>query len=73
MPRFGELPMGEGEEYPVYPPKLKEPYRSWRFEVGALLYASLGIPYEDRSASSSRSIATWGRRNGPISVATSRR
>jgi nitroreductase len=50
IPRFGELPKGEGEEYPVYPSKLKEPYRSWRFEVGALLYASLGIPYEDRPA-----------------------
>jgi nitroreductase len=49
-PRFGELPKGEGEEYPVYPPKLKEPYRSWRFEVGAMLYASTGIPYEDRPA-----------------------
>ena len=37
-------------EYPIYPTKLKEPYRTSRFEVGEQLYASLGIPREDKNA-----------------------
>ena len=37
-------------EYPIYPEKLKEPYRTSRFEVGEQLYSSLGIPREDKNA-----------------------
>lgn len=39
---------GETPEYNVYPPKLKEPYRSRRFKCGEDLYASIGIPREDK-------------------------
>ncbi len=49
-PRAGELPRGEGTEYRIYPPELKEPYRTRRFAVGELLYRSLGIAREDRPA-----------------------
>lgn len=42
-------PDGEGPEYQVYPPKLKEPYRTARFEVGEEMYGLLGIPREDRN------------------------
>jgi nitroreductase len=50
-PRFAnELPRGEGAEYQVYPPNLKEPYYTRRLRVGEQLYASLGIPREDRPA-----------------------
>ena len=50
-PRFAtELPYGEGAEYQVYPPDLKEPYYTRRARVGSQLYASLGIPREDRAA-----------------------
>jgi len=50
-PRFAkELPRGEGAEYQVYPPNLKEPYYTRRFRVGEQLYASIGIPREDRPA-----------------------
>jgi nitroreductase len=48
-PRHGELPDGEGAEYPVYPSPLNEPYRARRFDVGAALYRSLGIAREDRA------------------------
>ena len=41
-------PTGEGTEYPVYPPALPEPWRSRRHRVGEQLYASIGIPREDR-------------------------
>jgi len=43
-------PRGEGTEYPVYPPKLDEPWRDRRHRVGEQLYASIGIPREDRPA-----------------------
>ena len=50
-PRFAkELPRGEGAEYQVYPPDLKEPYHSRRSRVGEQLYASIGVPREDRPA-----------------------
>ena len=48
-PRFAkELPRGEGAEYQVYPSDLKEPYYTRRARVGEQLYASIGIPREDR-------------------------
>jgi nitroreductase len=50
-PRFAkELPRGEGAEYQVYPPDLKEPYYTRRSRVGEQLYASIGIPREDKAA-----------------------
>ena len=42
-------PLGEGTEYPVYPPNLHEPYRSRRFQCGEDLYATIGIAREDRA------------------------
>lgn len=41
-------PQGEGTEYHVYPPNLKEPYRSRRFKCGEDLYATISVPREDR-------------------------
>ena len=38
----------EAREYHVYPENLWEPFRTRRFEAGADLYASIGIPREDR-------------------------
>ncbi|MEM9533300.1 MAG: nitroreductase [Pseudomonadota bacterium] len=43
-------PKGEPPEFPIYPEKLKEPYRTRRFECGEDLYAAIGIPREDRPA-----------------------
>ena len=36
--------------YEIYPPKLKEPYRTSRFELGEQMYELLGIPREDKNA-----------------------
>jgi nitroreductase len=47
--QLGDLPQGEGTEYPIYPPKLKEPYRSRRFKCGEDLYATICVPREDKS------------------------
>ena len=40
---------GEAPEYYVYPSKIKEPYRTARFEVGEEMYGLLGIPREDKA------------------------
>lgn len=40
----------ESPQYAVYPPKLKEPYRTSRFALGEAMYAELGIPREDKAA-----------------------
>ncbi len=42
-------PFGEGGEYDIYPPKLKEPYRSRRFQCGEDLYATIDIAREDKA------------------------
>ena len=34
--------------YPIYPEKLKEPYRTSRYEVGEKMYSLLGISREDK-------------------------
>ncbi len=43
-------PMGEDTEFHVYPPAIKEPYRTRRFKCGEDLYASIGIPRENKGA-----------------------
>ncbi len=40
----------ETPAYEIYPPKLKEPYRTSRFELGEQMYELLGIPREDKQA-----------------------
>ncbi len=45
-----ELPRGEGTDYTIYPAPLSEPYKARRFEVGELLYKSIDVPREDKSA-----------------------
>jgi nitroreductase len=43
-------PFGEAPEYEVYPPNLWEPFRTRRFQNGEDLYATIGIPREDKPA-----------------------
>lgn len=48
--RLGGEPHSEGDapEYQVYPDKLKEPYRTSRFEVGEEMYGLLGIGRDEK-------------------------
>ena len=48
--KAASLPGGEGSEYNIYPPNLKDPYRSRRFKCGEDLYATIGIARQDRPA-----------------------
>lgn len=43
-------PVGDGSEYAIYPPDLKDPYRTRRRVVGSDLYQLIGIPREDKMA-----------------------
>jgi nitroreductase len=47
LPQF---PRGEGSEYDIYPKELGEPYRSRRFKCGEDMYATIGVPREDKLA-----------------------
>ncbi len=47
---FAAAPLGDGMELKVYPSPLGEPWRSRRHSSGEALYASIGIPREDRPA-----------------------
>ncbi|MBS0387169.1 MAG: nitroreductase [Proteobacteria bacterium] len=50
LARSGDgVPREQGSDL-VYPPKLWEPYRSRRFQVGEDMYALMGIAREDRAA-----------------------
>ena len=40
----------EQPSYEIYPPKLKEPYRTSRFQLGEQMYELLGIPREDKES-----------------------
>ncbi|MDO8899762.1 MAG: nitroreductase [Phenylobacterium sp.] len=48
--RVRENPFGETPEYDVYPANLWEPLRTRRFQCGEDLYATIGIPREDKAA-----------------------
>ena len=43
-------PFGETPEYEVYPANLWDPFRTRRFQNGEDLYATIGIPREDKPA-----------------------
>lgn len=47
---IAENPFADESEFNVYPPKLAEPWRARRFEVGEAMYALLGIPRENKPA-----------------------
>src|SRR3974390_1123442 len=49
-PRLQVVPFSGEAEYHVYPPKLKEPYRSRRFKVGEDMYGHIGLRREDTPA-----------------------
>jgi nitroreductase len=50
VPRLQAVPFSGVAEYHVYPPKLKEPYRSRRFKVGEDMYGLIGLRREDTPA-----------------------
>lgn len=47
---IADNPFGDESELAIYPPKLGEPWRTRRYEVGEAMYALLGVPREDKPA-----------------------
>ncbi|MEO0878363.1 MAG: nitroreductase [Pseudomonadota bacterium] len=47
---IADNPFADEAELAVYPPKLAEPWRTRRFEVGEAMYEKLGVPREDKPA-----------------------
>ena len=43
-------PLADESELRIYPPKLADPWRTRRFEVGEAMFARLNIPREDKPA-----------------------
>ncbi len=66
--RIAANPFGETPHYPVYPPRLKEPYRTRRFRCGEALYASLGIAREDKPARLRQFARNYGFFGAPLAL-----
>ncbi len=47
---IAENPFADEAELQVYPPKLQDPWRARRFEVGEAMYEILNIPRDDKPA-----------------------
>jgi nitroreductase len=61
-------PMGEAPEYHIYPENLTEPYRSRRHRVGEMMYATLGIPREDKMARLTFFARNWEFFGAPVGL-----
>ena len=61
-------PMGSPPEYQIYPPKLSEPYKSRRFRIGEAMYATLGIPREDKAARLEFFSGNWDFFGAPVGL-----
>ena len=59
---------GDEPEYETYPPKLWEPYRTSRFELGEDMYALLEIPREDHESRLKRLTANFRFFDAPAAV-----
>ena len=46
--KMADQPGGEGSEYHIYPPDLKQPYDTRRRDIGERMYDVLGIAREDK-------------------------
>jgi nitroreductase len=49
-PAFVDKPLGGAAQYHIYPPDLKDPYRSRRHKCGEDLYSHIGVRREDKPA-----------------------
>ena len=58
----------EAPEYPIYPSKLKDPYRSSRFEVGEQLYSSINISRDDKIGRMSQMMKNFEFFNAPAAI-----
>ena len=71
MPRFREFMTGRDFDtpaYDVYPPKLWDPYRTNRFDLGEAMYELLEIARDDRDARLARMVENYNFFGAPASI-----
>ncbi len=61
-------PRGGTPEYHIYPPELTEPYATRRFQVGEQMYATMGIPREDRTRRLQQFVRNWEFFGAPVGM-----
>ena len=64
-------PRGGTPEYHIYPPELTEPYKTRRFTVGEQMYATMGIPREDKLRAAATVLAATGNSSARRSASSS--
>ena len=58
----------EDPAYDIYPPKLKEPYRTYRYDLGEQMYSLLGISREDKDARISQVLKNFNFFGAPVGI-----
>jgi len=58
----------ESPAYDIYPPKLKEPYRTYRYDLGEQMYSLLGIPREDKDARLTQVLKNFNFFGAPVGI-----
>jgi nitroreductase len=66
--KMQEAPMGERPEYHIYPVDLTEPYKTRRYQIGEAMYATIGIPREDRAGRLKQFVRNWEFFGAPIGM-----
>ena len=66
--RMAVNPRGGTPEYHIYPPELTEPYATRRFQVGGQMYATMGIPREDRARRLKQFVRNWEFFGAPVGL-----
>jgi nitroreductase len=66
--RMQENPRGGTPEYHIYPPALTEPYKTRRFAIGEAMYATMGIPREDKAARLQQFFRNWEFFGAPVGL-----
>ena len=66
--RMVENPRGGTPEYHIYPPKLTEPYAARRFAIGEQMYATMGIPRENKAARLAQFVRNWEFFGAPVGM-----
>ena len=54
--------------YEIYPPSLKEPYRTYRYQLGEQMYSLLGIPRDDKSARIAQVLKNYNFFGAPVGI-----
>src|SRR5690348_5508615 len=66
--KMQEAPMGERPEYHIYPVDLSEPYKTRRHQIGEAMYATIGIPREDRAGRLKQFVRNWEFFGAPVGM-----